>query len=104
MLRHLRNIDANWIEGKNAYGQTGIFPKSYVHEVCQVDLHNKHETQIPDRPKIPHISTTSFRFIVFFCFIFFSNFFEFEKELNIFSISQILIKYSSCILKEIAVN
>ncbi|EJW88081.1 SH3 domain-containing protein [Wuchereria bancrofti] len=25
MLRHLRNIDANWIEGKNIHGQTGIF-------------------------------------------------------------------------------
>ncbi|VDK83500.1 unnamed protein product [Litomosoides sigmodontis] len=70
-LRHLRNIDANWIEGKNVHGQTGIFPKSYVNEACEVNLHNKHETLIPDRPKIPRITTTPFRiytYTLFECF------------------------------------
>lgn len=71
MLRYLRNIDANWIEGKNVHGQAGIFPKSYVHEACEVNLHDNNETTaIPDRPKTPHDNITPFRFIDFLYFIF----------------------------------
>uniref|UniRef100_A0A0R3RWQ5 SH3 domain-containing protein n=1 Tax=Elaeophora elaphi TaxID=1147741 RepID=A0A0R3RWQ5_9BILA len=62
MLRHLRNIDANWIEGKNIHGQTGIFPQSYVRKACEISLHDNNETLIPDRPKTPRASTTPFRF------------------------------------------
>ncbi|CAG9532589.1 unnamed protein product [Cercopithifilaria johnstoni] len=69
-LRYLRNIDANWIEGKNIHGKTGIFPKSYVHEACEVNLHDNNETVIPDRPKTPRTSITPFRFISFFYCIF----------------------------------
>ncbi|VDK62143.1 unnamed protein product [Onchocerca ochengi] len=60
ILRHLRNIDANWIEGKNIHGQTGIFPKSYVRETYKVNLHDNNETEVPDRPKTPHTSTIPF--------------------------------------------
>uniref|UniRef100_A0A1I7V849 SH3 domain-containing protein n=1 Tax=Loa loa TaxID=7209 RepID=A0A1I7V849_LOALO len=61
ILRLLRNIDANWIEGKNIHGQAGIFPKSYVREACDMSLHDNNETAIPDRPKTPRTSTTPFR-------------------------------------------
>ncbi|VIO87402.1 Uncharacterized protein BM_BM6571 [Brugia malayi] len=61
MLRHLRNIDANWIEGKNIHGQTGIFPKSYVRKAREISLCDSNEISIPDRPKTPHTNATPFR-------------------------------------------
>lgn len=63
MLRYVRNIDANWIEGVNIHGQTGIFPKMYVHEAHEADLFADSEAVIPDRPKTPRMSTAAFRFV-----------------------------------------
>uniref|UniRef100_A0A915PRF3 SH3 domain-containing protein n=1 Tax=Setaria digitata TaxID=48799 RepID=A0A915PRF3_9BILA len=63
VLRHLRNIDANWIEGKNIHGQTGIFPKSYVCEAFEVNQNGSNETVVPDRPKTPHTTATSFSYV-----------------------------------------
>ncbi|TMS39392.1 hypothetical protein L596_005926 [Steinernema carpocapsae] len=54
LIHKLRDVDANWMEGKNQKGEIGIFPKCYVEE-CQENGYDSahHERPIPDRPKTP---------------------------------------------------
>ncbi|KAK0399523.1 hypothetical protein QR680_003091 [Steinernema hermaphroditum] len=65
VIHRLRDVDANWTEGKNQKGEVGIFPKCYVEQCHENGFDSAGERPIPDRPKTPkfvprHRSVTRF--------------------------------------------
>ncbi|KAK0399526.1 hypothetical protein QR680_003091 [Steinernema hermaphroditum] len=53
VIHRLRDVDANWTEGKNQKGEVGIFPKCYVEQCHENGFDSAGERPIPDRPKTP---------------------------------------------------
>uniref|UniRef100_A0A1I7YJ61 PDZ domain-containing protein n=1 Tax=Steinernema glaseri TaxID=37863 RepID=A0A1I7YJ61_9BILA len=53
VILRLRDVDANWMEGKNQKGEIGIFPKCYVEPCHENGFDSSNERPIPDRPKTP---------------------------------------------------